>query len=222
MLRDDALGGVILAFVVGAITCALALFYLPDVITRFVKSVSPETRIEGQVTAPANTVLSKVVWIVRDFRELESGIAGDLMAERSAIEEQIRDRQDYLSHIHQPQDVEQAQSDLSEANAAITRLDDKYYKQLANLPEANRIERIPLDENGRFTWVEEMPFPEGVSEQHHGLFARAIRADGRESWALCEIHLTKDQTSYFNIVPKDFISMKAILHPDLSPEERER
>jgi hypothetical protein len=56
-----------------------------------------QTRVEGQVIPPTGTLLNNEVWIVSDFRELSSGIAEDLAAERTPLMQEIQERQDHVA-----------------------------------------------------------------------------------------------------------------------------
>ena len=65
---------------------------------------SRETRVEGQVIPPSGMTLNNEAWIVNDFRDLSSGIAEDLAAERARK----------LQDIQEPQDhVQRAQADVA-------------------------------------------------------------------------------------------------------------
>jgi hypothetical protein len=119
-------------------------------------------------------------------------------------------------------ELQQAQVDLAQAQAADGGLDAKYYKQLDSLPAEAVIKHIPLASNGRFTWVDDDPFVEGEKEHHYLLFARATRADGRQYWALHHISIGRNQTLEVYIEPTGFLSTKAILRPNLTPEEQEQ
>jgi hypothetical protein len=119
-------------------------------------------------------------------------------------------------------ELQQAQADLATAQTAEAGLDDKYYKQLDALPEEAITKHIPLATNGRFTWVDDDVFAEGEKERRYWVFARATRADGRQYWALHHFGLGINQTLELIVEPTGFISTKAILRPDLSPEEQEQ
>ncbi len=101
-------------------------------------------------------------------------------------------------------------------------LDDKYYKQLYSLPGEAVIKRIPLQTNGRFTWLDDNVFLQGEQEHGYYIFARATRADGRQYWSLGRISVEKDHVFPALIEPPSFISTKAILRPTLSPDEIEQ
>jgi hypothetical protein len=90
------------------------------------------------------------------------------------------------------------------------------------LPGEAITKRISLRRNGRFTWVDDDVFAEGEKERHYYIFARATRADGRQYWALHDFSLGLNQTLEVLIEPAGFVSTKAILRPDLSPEEQEQ
>jgi predicted nuclease with TOPRIM domain len=119
-------------------------------------------------------------------------------------------------------ELQQAQADLTQAQAADSGLDDKYYKQLYSLPGEAVTKHIPLATNGRFTWVEDDVFVEGEKEHHYWMFSRATRADGRQYWALQHFGIGKDETRELYLEPSSFISTKAILRPNLSPDEQEQ
>ena len=117
-------------------------------------------------------------------------------------------------------ELQQAQADLAQAQAADTGLDEKYYKQLDSLPGEAITKHIPLATNGRFSWVEDDVFAEGEKEHHYWIFARATRPDGRQYWALHHFSISKNQTLELVIEPGGFMSTKAILRPNLSPDEQ--
>jgi hypothetical protein len=119
-------------------------------------------------------------------------------------------------------ELQQAQVDLAQAQAADAGLDDKYYKQLYSLPAEAVIKHIPLATNGRFTWVDDDVFSEGENEHHYWIFARATRADGRQYWALHHVSIGKNQTFEIYLEPNGFLSTKAILRPNLTPEEQDQ
>jgi hypothetical protein len=119
-------------------------------------------------------------------------------------------------------ELQQAQSDLAQAQAADAGLDDKYYKELYGRPEANITKRIHVLPNGRFTWLDDNPFIQGEKAHHYWLFVRATRADGRQYWALHHFNISKNQTIQMVVEPTGFISTKAILRPNLTPEEQEQ
>lgn len=121
-------------------------------------------------------------------------------------------------------ELQQAQADLAAAQADEAGLDDEYYKQLYVLPEesiVNRI-RIPVAANGRFTWVDDDVFAEGEKKHSYWIFSRATRPDGRQYWALHHFSISQNTLVEMYIEPTGFISTKAILRPDLSPEEQEQ
>ena len=119
-------------------------------------------------------------------------------------------------------ELQQAQADLVAAQTADAGLDDKYYKQLYSLPGEAVTKHIPLATNGRFTWVDDDVFAEGEKEHRYWIFARATRADGRQYWALHHFSIGKNETIELIIEPTGFISTKAILRPNLSPDEQEQ
>ena len=119
-------------------------------------------------------------------------------------------------------ELQQAQTDLATAQASEAGLDDTFYPQLDSLPEKAISKRIPLATNGRFTWVDDETFAEGEKHRFYWIFARATRPDGRQYWALHHFGLSINQTLEIIIEPGGFISTKAILRPDLSPEEQDQ
>jgi len=119
-------------------------------------------------------------------------------------------------------ELEQAQADLALAQTADANLDDKYFKQLDSLPDEATTKRISLKPNGRFTWIDDNNFMEGEKEHRYLIFSRATRTDGRQYWALHHFSISKNQTVELIFEPGGFLSTKAILRPDLSPEEQEQ
>ena len=120
-------------------------------------------------------------------------------------------------------ELQQAQADLAEAQTAETGLDTKYYKQLSVLPSASITKRLDVLPDGRFAWgtlENDSPFAEGENEHHYWIFARATRADGREYWALGRFSIEKNHTIGLLIEPDSFVSTKAMLRPELSPDEQ--
>jgi len=117
-------------------------------------------------------------------------------------------------------ELEQAQTDVAAAQAAEAGLDDKYYKQLYSLPGEAVTKHISMATNGRFSWVEDDVFAEGEKEHSYWIFARATRNDGRQYWALGHFSIEKNHKVCLLIEPDSFISTKAILRPNLSPEEQ--
>jgi predicted nuclease with TOPRIM domain len=117
-------------------------------------------------------------------------------------------------------ELQQAQADLAQAQTADAGLDEKYYKQLDSLPGEAITKHIPLLSNGRFSWVEDDIFVEGEKEHHYWIFSRATRADKRQYWALHHFSVSKNETLELIIDPDGFLSTKAILRPDLSPDEQ--
>jgi hypothetical protein len=119
-------------------------------------------------------------------------------------------------------ELQQAQADLEEVQTSEAGLDDKYYKQLDSLPEEAVTKHITLGTNGRFTWVDDDVFAEGEKEHRYWIFTRAIRSDGRQYWALHPFSIRQNKPVEMYIEPGGFISTKAILRPNLSPEEQEQ
>jgi len=149
---------------------------------------------------------------------------GPKVADLTAKIQDLQQRLDGTSAEEVPLKVElqQAQADLAQAQAADAGLDEKYYKQLDALPEEAITKHIPLLTNGRFTWIDDDIFSEGEKEHGYWLFARATRADGRQYWALHRFSISKNQMLELTIEPNGFISTKAILRPNLPPEEQEQ
>jgi hypothetical protein len=120
-------------------------------------------------------------------------------------------------------ELQQAQDDLAQAQAADAGLDDKYYKQLDTLPQPAIIRHIPLSQKGRFNWVEDNNiFATGEKEHPYWIFISAMRPDGRQYWAMHHFSVGKNQKTEVIIEPTGFLSTKAILRPNLSPEEQEK
>jgi len=120
-------------------------------------------------------------------------------------------------------ELQQAQADLAEVQTTETGLDAKYYRQLSALPVGSVTKRLPMDTNGRFSWPNlenDSPFAEGEKEHRYWIFARATRADGREYWALGRFSIQKDHTLGLLIEPDSFVSTKAMLRPELTPDEQ--
>jgi hypothetical protein len=119
-------------------------------------------------------------------------------------------------------ELQQAQADLVQVQAAESTLDDKYYKQLYVLPEESIVNhlRFHVASNGRFTWVDDDVFAEGDPEHHYWIFALATRPDGRQYWVLGHFSIQKDHKVCLLIEPDSFVSTKAMLRPDLSPDEQ--
>jgi hypothetical protein len=122
-------------------------------------------------------------------------------------------------------ELQQAQADLVQAQTVEAGLDPYFYKQLYSIPETNIIKRLPLKPNGRFSWLNvqnDTPFIGEETAHSYWLFARAVRPDGRQYWALNHITVDKDSTYQVVIEPEAFVSTKTILRPDLSPEEQQQ
>jgi hypothetical protein len=122
-------------------------------------------------------------------------------------------------------ELQQAQADLDQAQTAEAGLDDKYYQQLDALPESNIAKRLPLLPDGRFSWShpeKDSAFDAGEKTHSYWLFTRAIRSDGRQYWVLARFPITLDTIQPIMIPPESFLSTKAILRPDLSPDEQQQ
>jgi hypothetical protein len=122
-------------------------------------------------------------------------------------------------------ELQQAQADLDQAQTAEAGLDDKYYQQLDALPESNIAKRLPLAPDGRFNWShpeKDSAFSAGEKTHSYWLFTRAIRPDGRQYWVLARFPISLDTIQPIMIPPESFLSTKAILRPDLSPDEQQQ
>jgi hypothetical protein len=118
-------------------------------------------------------------------------------------------------------ELEQAQTDLAVVQAKDAGLDAKPMEKLVALPVPNK--RLPLQPNGRFSWREvdkDVKYSEDEKVHVFWLFVRAYRPDGRQYWALHRISVAQNSTVLIYIEPESFISTKAILRPDLSPDEQ--
>ena len=146
------------------------------------------------------------------------------IADLNAKIEELQQRIDSTTAEEAPlkTELQQAQTDLAAAQASEANLDDKYYKELYDRPAANVTKRISLKTNGRFTWVNDDPFAVGEKERHYWIFARATRADGRQYWALYPFSIGQNNLIEMYVEPTGFVSTKAILRPNLSPEEQEQ
>jgi hypothetical protein len=121
-------------------------------------------------------------------------------------------------------ELEQAQADLTAVQTKEAALDAKPLEKLDALPESNITKRLPLTSNGRFSWREvekESKYDQDEKAHVYWIFARAYRSpDGRQYWALHRFTVEKNTTVEIMIEPDSFISTKAILRPDLSPDEQ--
>ncbi len=120
-------------------------------------------------------------------------------------------------------ELEQARNDLSAVQAKEAGLDAKPYEKLDALPEQFISDRLPIQPNGRFSWREvEKGHKYGEGEKTHVLwiFARALRSDGRQYWSLHRFNVDQNSTTLLMIEPQSFVSTRAILRPDLSPDEQ--
>ena len=112
---------------------------------------------------------------------------------------------------------------LAAVQAKESGLDAKPMQKLDALPDTNITMRLPLASNGRFSWrqVEKASkYAEDEKSHVYWIFARAYRSDGRQYWAMSRFSLDKNTTQPIFIEPGSFISTKAILRPDLSPDEQ--
>ena len=149
---------------------------------------------------------SKVADIKAQIDDLQSRIDGTI-----AEEEPIK------------AELEQAQADLSVVQNKEAALDAKPLEKLDALPEANITKRLPLSPKGRFSWRElekESKYDEDEKSHIYWIFARAYRSDGLQYWALHRFTVDKNRTVEIMIEPVSFVSTKAILRPDLPPDEQ--
>ena len=144
------------------------------------------------------------------------------LADINARIEQLQQKIDNTQAEEEPikAELRQAQNDFGQAQSADEGLDQKYYKQLESLPAENVLKRIPVQTNGRFTWIEDTAFVEGENEHRYWIFTKATRADGRQYWSLGRFSISKDSTTCVTIDPSSFVSTKAVLRPNLTPEEQ--
>jgi len=120
-------------------------------------------------------------------------------------------------------ELEQAQADLKAVQDKEAALDGPPYQKLDALPEQNIIKRLPLRSDGRFSWRElekESTYDAGEQEHVFWIFARAFRQDGRQYWSLHRFTVKKNSTTELMIEPDSFLTTRAILRPDLSPDEQ--
>ena len=122
-------------------------------------------------------------------------------------------------------ELQQSQLDLTKAQTKEGGEDAIAYKQLYSLPESTITKHLSLTPNGRFSWrhvEKDNPFAEGEKAHRYYLLVRAVRPDGRQYWAFLHLVLFINETLPIQVEPSDFISTKAILRPDLSPEEQQQ
>lgn len=122
-------------------------------------------------------------------------------------------------------ELQQAQADLAKDQAIEAGLDDKRYRQLYAQPDSNIIKRLPLNSKGRFSWrhvEKDQAYAEGEKTHTYFLLTRAVRPDGRQYWAFCHVTLVQNDTLPIEIDPSDFMTTKAILRPELSPDEQQQ
>jgi hypothetical protein len=121
-------------------------------------------------------------------------------------------------------ELQQAQADLAAAQTAEADLDGKFYQQLYGLPEPNIIKRLPVEPNGRFSWShleKDSAFSSAEKNQSYWIFARAVRKDGLQYWVLTHFSIDQNTVLPILIEPSSFISTKAILRPDLPPDQQQ-
>jgi hypothetical protein len=144
------------------------------------------------------------------------------------LNDKIEDLQHRIDSTQSEEDplkteLQQAQADLAESQTAEAGLDDRYYEELYSMPKNSIIKRLPVLENGRFTWPhveKDSAFAEGEKVHNYWIFARAVRPDGRQFWALSHFAIGPNSILPLLIEPDGFVSTKAILRPDLSPDEQ--
>ncbi len=124
-------------------------------------------------------------------------------------------------------ELQQAEADLTQSQGEMSNLEPYYLGQLYSIPESKIVSglRLPIKPNGRFSWrniEKDMPFSEGDTSHSFWIFSRAVRGDGRQYWALARITVDKDSTLQVVIEPEAYTSTRAILRPDLSPDERQQ
>lgn len=120
-------------------------------------------------------------------------------------------------------ELQQAQVDLAQSQAAEAGLDGKYYQQLYALPESSITKRLPLAQNGRFSWLhleKDSVFSEGEKAHSYWIFSRAVRKDGRQYWVLAHFSIAQNTLLPILIEPASFVSTKSILRPDLPADEQ--
>ncbi|MCE0496374.1 MAG: hypothetical protein LV481_00300 [Methylacidiphilales bacterium] len=160
---------------------------------------------------------------VAEVKQSPAGKVSDLQAQVDDLQHRI----DSTTSEEVPikTELQQAQADLAEAQNKEAGLDPSYYSIIDSIPESTIIKRMPLAPNGRFSWrnvEKDTAFTGGETFHHYWLFARAVRPDGRQYWALSHITVDKDSTYQVVIEPEAFTSTKAILRPDLSPDEQQQ
>ncbi len=165
---------------------------------------------------------AKLVQEATDIKTANGPKLADLQAKIDQANQRVDATQ--AEEVPLKAELQQAQADLIEAQAADAGLDDKYYKQLYALPReaVPDNKHIAIFPNGRFSWVDDDIFPEGVNRRDYWIFACATRADGRQYWALGRFTLERNHKACIIINPDSFVSTKAILRPNLSPEELEQ
>ena len=122
-------------------------------------------------------------------------------------------------------ELQQAQSDLAQAQTAEAGLDGKFYQELYDLPKSSITKRLPLAQNGRFSWShleKDSAFSQGDRSHSYWIFSRAIRPDGRQYWVLAHFSIAQNTLVPIVIEPSSFISTKSILRPDLPDDEQQQ
>ncbi len=124
-------------------------------------------------------------------------------------------------------ELQQAQADLVAAQTAEASLDGKYYQQLYSLAQSiakGATKTLPVDTNGRFTWShleKDSAFSEGEKNHDFWIFALAVRKDGLQYWVLTHFSVEQNSVLPILIEPSSFVSTKAILRPDLPPDQQQ-
>jgi hypothetical protein len=121
-------------------------------------------------------------------------------------------------------ELQQAQADLVAAQTEEASLDGKYYQQLYSLPQSSITKTLPVQSNGRFSWShleKDSAFSQGEKNHNYWLFARAVRKDGLQYWVLTHFSVEQNSVLPILIEPSSFVSTKAILRPDLPPDEQQ-
>jgi TolA-binding protein len=118
---------------------------------------------------------------------------------------------------------EQDQEDINNVENTLVSYEPKYMQELSGVPAQYVLKKLPIKPDGRFEWLHEdkdQKFAEGEKFHRHWLFFRAIRdSDGREFWSLAQVIVTKNDTLEVAVLPGSFQNLRALLRPDLSPDE---
>jgi len=166
----------------------------------------------------------------QQLREQAAQIQLSPTAKVSELNAKVEELQNRITSTQAEEDplkveLQQAQGDLAKAQAKETGLDAVRYKQLYSLSESNVSRRLPVSPAGRFNWrhvEKDNAYAEGEKAHFYFLLVRAARPDGRQYWALHHFSLEQNTTLDVVIEPTAFLSTKAILRPDLSPDEQQQ